>query len=114
MIDVVATSPPPPGKCRSISTTSGREGLGDLDGFLGGRRLADDLDVVDPAEEGTQALPEDHVVVDYHHADRRHGSTGIRARSQVPPSGAAPRAKIPPRAWTRLRIEVMPIPLTYG
>jgi hypothetical protein len=38
--------------------------LGDVDGFLGGGRLPDDLDVLDPAEEGTKALPEDHVVID--------------------------------------------------
>jgi hypothetical protein len=53
--------------------------LGDVDGFLCGGRLPDDLDVLDPAEERTKALPEDHVVVDDHQADRRHGSTGIRA-----------------------------------
>jgi hypothetical protein len=53
--------------------------LCDVDGFLCGRRFPDDLDVLDPAEEGTKALPEDHVVIDDYQADRRHGSTGIRA-----------------------------------
>jgi hypothetical protein len=53
--------------------------FGHVDGFLGCGRLADDLDLIDPAEEGAKALPEDHVVVDHHDADRRHGSTGIRA-----------------------------------
>jgi hypothetical protein len=55
------------------------DSLGDLDGFLRSGRLPDDLDVLDPSEESTKALPEDHVVIDDHQADRRHGSTGIRA-----------------------------------
>ena len=42
------------------------------------------LDVIDSAEQGPKALPEDHVVVDDDHADRRHGSTGIRALKQGP------------------------------
>jgi hypothetical protein len=55
------------------------DGLGDLDGVLGVGRLADDLDVVDPAEKGTKTLSEDHVIVHYYQADRPHSSTGIRA-----------------------------------
>jgi hypothetical protein len=55
------------------------DSLGDLDGFLRSARLPDDLDVLDPAEKGTKALPENHVVIDDHQADRRHSSTGIRA-----------------------------------
>ena len=76
-------------RCGDFATVAGQvqvhqhnvrpDSLGDLDGFLRSGRLADDLDVLDPSEEGTKALPEDHVVIDDHQADRRHGSTGIRA-----------------------------------
>jgi hypothetical protein len=112
-IVAVAISPPP-GRCRPISTTSGRAASVTSMGVLRGGRLTNDLDVIDPSDESTKALPEDHVVVHDHQADRRHRSTGIRACSEVPPSGAAPKIECTAEGLDPAAMEVMPIPLTFG
>ena len=45
---------------------------GDLDRLLGGAGFADNVDVVDPGQQGPDPFAEDGVVVDHHDPDRGH------------------------------------------
>jgi Subtilase family len=54
------------------------------------------------------------VVVDYEDVQSGHGVIGMAASMSVPPASCAPIVNLPPSASTRLRMEVIPRPLTYG
>ena len=97
---------------RSIKITSGWSSAAMAIASSGGAGLPDDLDLVDPGEQRTNPLAEHSMIID--HRDLDHHGTGTRADRIVPPPGRGVISKVPPMACTRLRIEVMPIPDTYG
>src|SRR5215470_849196 len=70
--------------------------------------FAGDLDAWFLAEQVTQSLPDDAVVVGDHHADR-HG-TGTRTVSAAPRPGALSITTLPPSSATRSRMWASPEP----
>ena len=76
---------------------------GQLDCFLAVGGSADDLDVLEQAEQGLEALPDDALVVGDQHADHR----GIHNSTRNPP-GVGPAVTVAPISSARSRMPVRP------
>ena len=102
----------------SITTTSGTSARRDLDRLLAGRGLADDLGVGDRLEQGSEAAPEERVVVGDEDPDWRLmeaassiASRGSDAVTSVPPPALEPISQVPPISAARSFIVWSPIPV---